>query len=158
MLIVTNANDCKQCQWPLYFIPSEVTNRTIADRHYIHRHFTVPNWQPDTALLGIFFMNCFLRLELGNTFFVCLCLNSLQSQLCWLVGNIFLPAPPAPRDAASPRIHVKNNSIVFQLGPALFLAAWRHRSGSWEAGGRREALDWVLTSSELGAATETFLS
>ena len=94
-------------------------------------------------------MNCFLRLELGNTFFVFVFEQS--SVPAPLISGEHIPAcarAPAPRDAASPRIHVKNNSIVFQLGPALFLAAWRHRSGSWEAGGRREALDWVLTSSD----------
>ena len=82
-------------------------------------------------------MNCFLRLELGNTFFVCVVFE--QSPVAaLLISEAHIPAcapSPAPRDAASPRIHVKNNSIVFQLGPALFLAAWRHRSGSWEVGG-----------------------
>ena len=82
-------------------------------------------------------MNCFLRLELGNTFFVCVVFE--QSPVAArLISEAHIPAcapSPAPRDAASPRIHVKNNSIVFQLGPALFLAAWRHRSGSWEEEG-----------------------
>ena len=83
-------------------------------------------------------MNCFLWLELGNTFFVCVVFE--QSPVAaLLISEAHIPAcapSPAPRDAASPRIHVKNNSIVFQLGPALFLAAWRHRSGSWEEGAR----------------------
>ena len=82
-------------------------------------------------------MNCFLQLELGNTFFVCVVFE--QSPVAaLLISEAHIPAcapSPAPRDAASPRIHVKNNSIVFQLGPALFLAAWRHRFGSWEEEG-----------------------
>ena len=58
-----------------------------------------------------------------------------------LISGEHIPAcarAPAPRDAASPRIHVKNNSIVFQLGPALF---WRRGDivldrGRREGGGR----------------------
>ena len=130
IVIINNANDP--------FIPSEVTNRTIADRHYTLHTSAVPNWQPDTA--GHFLYE--LLLTVGTwKYILCVCcvwtVSSLQSQLCWLVRHIFPPAPPAPapRDAASPRIHVKNNSIVFQLGPALFLAAWRHPSGSWEEEG-----------------------
>ena len=128
IVIINNANDP--------FIPSEVTNRTIADRHYTLHTSAVPIIDNRT-LLGIFFMNCFLRLELGNTFFVCVVFE--QSPVAaLLISEAHIPAcapSPAPRDAASPRIHVKNNSIVFQLGPALFLAAWRHRSGSWEEEG-----------------------
>ena len=103
-----------------------------------------------------------LLLTVGTwKYILCVFVFEQSSAPALLISGEHIPAcarAPAPRDAASPRIHVKNNSIVFQLGPALFLAAWRHRSGSWEAGGRREALVWVLTSSELGAATETFLS